>query len=256
MAEGMKDFWDERLERETNLVGTGHRAFNLEYNRELYRMQRDTLDQLLSDNEIEMAGRRVLDIGSGTGFYVDYYRQNNAAHVTGLDITPTSVAHLQKTFPEEEFHCVDIGAVDTLPFAGPFDWVSVVSVIYHIVDPRAFEQAMTNICGAIAPGGYLLISDMFRTPRQLTPGHVRFRSDDVYQPIFDRFDMEVVDTLPMYYSMNRTFIPYVLPPLLGLQPVFRRLSRFDHRLRQDRATRGAGLTMLLAQKRGDVDGTT
>lgn len=248
MSEEMRNFWNERLSENKTLVATGHRAFNLAYNQALYEVQQRTLDTILQTNQVNPANKRVLDVGSGLGFFVNYFLTNGAKEVVGLDIAPTSVAYLQQTYPECQFHCVDIGSVQTLPVTSQFDIVSVVSVLYHLIEDESFWQALNNICQVIVPGGYLLVSDTFKPTWQLTASHVRFRTLDMYQPIFEQFELQVIDIVSMYYLMNRTFIPYVLPPILSLKPLTQLLVNIDRRLRRRGIQFGAGLKMLLAKR--------
>lgn len=248
MADKMQTFWHNRLSNDETLIATGHRAFNLVYNQALYEMQCDTLNTLLQTHEIDATDKVVLDVGSGLGFFVDYFLMKGAKNVAGLDIAPASIDYLRQTYPQAQFHCVDVGAVPALPVTTLFDIVSVISVLYHIVEEDAFRRALRNICQAVMPGGYLLISGMFKSTWQITAGHVQFRTLDQYQAIFDQFNLQVVDVLPMYYLMNRTFVPFLLPPVLGLKPVIRLLMSIDRRLRNQRTHFGAGLKMLLAKR--------
>lgn len=157
-----KKYWNSRLSQDKTLIGTGHRSFNLTYNQALYEMQTCTVDLLLQTNRVDPVGKCVLDVGSGFGFYVNYFLTRGASSVTGIDIAPTSVEYLQQTYPQSQFYCVDVGAIQELPVASQFDIVSAVSVLYHIVEDTSFKQALINICRATVPGGYLLVNDMFK----------------------------------------------------------------------------------------------
>lgn len=244
----MQHFWHERLSRDKSLIATGHRAFNLAYNEQLYEMQQETLDILLQTYDVDLADKRVLDVGSGLGFFVNYFLAKRVKHVTGLDIAPAGVEYLQATYPQSKFYCVDVGDVPALPVREQFDIVSAISVLYHIIEEAAFQQAMKNMCQAIAPGGYLIVSDKFSPFLQLTAGHVQFRTLAAYRTLFAQFDLHIVDVLPMYYFMNRTFVPYLMPPILGLGPVTRLLVNIDRHLRRGRVQFGAGLKILLARR--------
>jgi 2-polyprenyl-3-methyl-5-hydroxy-6-metoxy-1,4-benzoquinol methylase len=203
----------------------------------------------LEFGQVDPQGKSVLDVGSGFGFFVDYFLERGAAPITGLDIAPASVEYLRQTYPQGTFHCVDIGAAAELPGAGPYDIVSVVSVLYHLVEEAPFKQALRHICRAVAPGGHLLVSDMFApTWQPLSPGHVQFRDLAAYHAIFKQFKLQIIGRLPIYYLMNRTFVPRLAPPILGLAPVTRLLARLDRWLRAGRVKYGAGLKLLLAKR--------
>jgi ubiquinone/menaquinone biosynthesis C-methylase UbiE len=51
---------------------------------------------------IALAGRHVLDVGCGTGFFTEFYLEHGA-RVTGLDITEARSMRLRERFPQAEF---------------------------------------------------------------------------------------------------------------------------------------------------------
>lgn len=243
----MKNFWDDRLAQAPSLVGTGHRAFNLEYNKALYSMQSDTLDLMLKMADVSVSGKSVLDIGSGIGYYIEYFSRLGASSITGIDIAPSSITYLQDTFPQFDFYCTDVGTASELPVSG-VDIISSISVLYHIVNDNEFENALHLMCDALAPDGYLLITDMFRPSIQLTASHARFRNSDSYKPVFGEHNVDLLDIIPMYYFMNRTYIPVAMPKILQLKPVTSILQRADTYLRQKRFPLMKGLQLMLAKK--------
>src|SRR5207247_11416024 len=65
------------------------------------------LERALARAGVTLAGRRVLDVGCGTGFFTDFYLRRGAT-VTGLDITTTSVERLRQRFPDARFVLADV----------------------------------------------------------------------------------------------------------------------------------------------------
>lgn len=239
-------FWEDRLRTNPNLRGTGHRAFDLNYNQWLYQAQWDSLDLLFGKHQVKLQGRSVLDVGSGTGFYLGYYIEHGAEPIYGLDITETSVQYLQKTYPQGYFSTCDISE-QNLPLQRSFGLVSAMSVLYHVVDDARFESAVTNLCTHLDPGGYLLLTDTFRRSLVPTARHARFRSMQSYQTIFARHNITVLDVLPIYYLMNRTFIPIIGPSVINAVRAAHLFYIIDNYLRRMRV-RNSGIKMLLAQK--------
>src|SRR3990172_1207342 len=92
-------YWEDRLAKNINLRGTGHRAFNLRYNEYLYKTQEDAMDILLDESKVDPKNKKILDIGSGNGFYIKYFLDKGAANVWGLDITEASVNYLRTKYP-------------------------------------------------------------------------------------------------------------------------------------------------------------
>src|SRR6478736_9632574 len=61
----------------------------------------------------------VLDIGCGTGFYIDLWKSElGAKRVAGIDITKIAVDNLKRKYYGEEFFLVDISSDDVLRMLG------------------------------------------------------------------------------------------------------------------------------------------
>lgn len=242
-----REYWEGRLARQTNLQGTGHRAFSLDTNYWLYHAQHECLDQVLEQNHVQVNGAKVLDVGSGTGYWVDYYLKRQAAAVTGVDLTVTSRQYLKENFPTGVFFTADISEPE-LPFGGSFDIISAMGVLYHIVDEARFQQALNNLSNLLNPGGFLIISDAFQAPLLPAARHARLRSLEEYRPILTANQMKIIDLLPVYYLANRTFIPVIGPWVINRLKLGKFFYNLDNRLRSRKLSNGTGLKTLLARK--------
>src|SRR5258706_11083869 len=80
-------YWTKRLEKDFSLAGVGHAGVGLAFNRWAYRIRRAVLLRTLRSDKVPVNGARILELGFGTGFYLDLWRELKAAHVTGIDIT-------------------------------------------------------------------------------------------------------------------------------------------------------------------------
>jgi len=238
-------FWEERLESQLNLRGTGHRAFDLTYNQWLYQAQLDSLKSLFLRQQVSLQGKRVLDVGSGVGFYVDAYIKEGASSIIGVDIAESSVNYLKKHFPDHQFFVCNI-ADSPCPFEGPFDLISAVSVLYHIVDDAKFQAAMRNLCTMLSQNGYLLLSDTFQ--KSPTARHTRFRSTNEYEQIFKPFEIEILEITPIYYLMNHTFIPILGPLLINRLKLGQSLYQMDKWLKNRLGVNMGGMKFLLAKR--------
>ncbi|MGA7900741.1 MAG: hypothetical protein WCA39_17985 [Nitrososphaeraceae archaeon] len=112
-----KDFWAGRLKENFGLHGTGFQGLGRRYNEYMYKVRRRVFLQRIRRLNIEYANVNVLDIGSGTGFYVGLWKYL-VISITGTDIATVAVENLKSIYPTNEFLQVDIGdevAYQTLP---------------------------------------------------------------------------------------------------------------------------------------------
>jgi SAM-dependent methyltransferase len=147
-------------------------------------------------------GREVLDVGSGTGFYVDRWLRAGA-RVTGLDLTDVAVDELARSFPEARFVRADIGAADGIALdSASCDAASAMDVLFHIVDDAAYARAFVNIASVLKPGGWLLWSDNFLRHATERVTHQASRSLDESVRCVEAAGFEIVDRVPMFVLMN------------------------------------------------------
>jgi tRNA (mo5U34)-methyltransferase len=117
-------------------------------------------------------GRRVLDVGSGNGYYALRMREAGAAVVIGVD--PTLLFAMQ--FLAINVFAQDSGVFilpcrleETPPTGGAFDTTFSMGVLYHQRDPLAH---LRQLAATLRPGGQLVLETLFlpgEDPRAATP---------------------------------------------------------------------------------------
>ena len=120
-----KQYWERRLSQHFDLQGVGHIAFSTAYNGWLFRRKRRCMGQFFKNRDLR--GKDVLDIGCGTGFFVEWYLRQGAK-VTGVDITTVSVETLSTKF-DADFQVADI-TDPSFSVHGLFDIVNMWDVIF------------------------------------------------------------------------------------------------------------------------------
>jgi SAM-dependent methyltransferase len=220
-----KRFWDERLSEHFDLRGTGETGLSLAYNRACYALRRTVLDRALAEAGVDPSGRRVLDVGCGTGFFTAYYLERGA-DVTGLDIAPTSIERLSARYPQAHFRLADVGEA-TLDER--WDLVNAFDVLYHITDDARWSHAVHMLADAVDSRGVLLLTDTFADAPGLAE-HNRMRPLARYRGILESAGLEPLALHPTHVLLNRE---------LG---AFRFLNRLPGvLLATDRALLGLGL---------------
>lgn len=193
-------YWDGRLAARWDLTGVGHVGYSLRYNRWLYRAQGRVLARALRRAGAAPADRSVLDVGSGTGHWLDWYAKRGAGPLTGLELSPAAAGRLRERFPQAT---VVEGNIAEAPLENAaFDLVNILGVIYHLVEPATFDRALANLARLTAPGGRLVLSDTLGQCEKRPAAHVRFRPLKLYEERLPSlgFQIEVVE--PVYVLLN------------------------------------------------------
>jgi hypothetical protein len=79
--------------------------------------------------------------------------------------------------------------------------------------------------------------------------HARFRPLRTYEALLTEQQMEIVDVIPMYYLLNRTFVPKIGPALLRIGRLREWLYALDKRWRNLGRDNGRSMKLLLARKK-------
>ena len=101
----------------------------------------------------DLAGRRVLDLGCGSGRFAEV-ALSTGAHVVAVDYSQAVEACYENLGAHPHLDVVQ-GTVYELPFApDSFDFVYCLGVLQHTPDPEAAFRALTR---QVAPGGRIAI---------------------------------------------------------------------------------------------------
>lgn len=202
-----RQYWESRLREHYSLAGVGYLRLGRRYNAWMYRVRRAVFDRMLERTAslaaVDWNGKAVLDVGSGTGFYVERWLRAGA-RATGVDLTDVAVEQLGRAFPEARFVRADIGgALADIPLAaGSFDAVSAMDVLFHIVDDAAYTRAFRNLAALLKPGGWLLWSDNFLRHRAERVAHQASRPLAESTRAVDAAGFRIVERVPMFVLMN------------------------------------------------------
>jgi len=233
MAYKASKYWEERLAKDYSLTGVGHQSFNRYYNKWLYRRKESTLETALAGKSLQEL--RVLDVGAGTGFFVNWYASRGAL-VDGVDISPTAVSRLQNAFPERTFYLADF-TEEHQSITGSYNIINAWDVIYHQVDEQCFQRFLEQVSHLLVPGGLFLATDALggATANFAAP-HVVFRPEWMYKVILEPLNFRLVQRFPLYQYLNRPFLPGRIPkfaydflaPLLYIMDSWQRSSSTDN----------------------------
>ncbi len=137
-----KEFIHERL---------GERFESATSDHDTRRRVRVLVDEFLTDDMI--AGKKVLDVGTGLGFFAQRLEQRGAI-VTAVDIGETLLARVRQRVGCE---CLKVDALGLQEYFGTacFDAVVSSECIEHTPAP---DEALRQMAAVLKPGGYLSVS--------------------------------------------------------------------------------------------------
>jgi ubiquinone/menaquinone biosynthesis C-methylase UbiE len=99
--------------------------------------------------EGELAGKRVLDIGCGTGAALAVLEQEFGCQVSGIDPSTGMLEESRRKLPDADLRQ---GIAEELPFADEtFDAAMMMTVVQHVERSRAFPEARRVLVGSSPP---------------------------------------------------------------------------------------------------------
>jgi SAM-dependent methyltransferase len=154
-AAGDRTLWEHLLAEDWNQAGVGHRALGLPFNTWMYRVRREVFLREADALGLDPHSAHVLDVGSGTGFYIRRWLELGVGSITGCDLTESAVERLRSRFPGVEIRRADIADPDDSIPRDAFDAVSCIDVLFHITDDGRYRDAVHHLARLVRPGGHV-----------------------------------------------------------------------------------------------------
>jgi SAM-dependent methyltransferase len=168
---------------------------------------------------LPLGDRRVLDVGSGTGAELAWFREVGAqdANLAGIDLLPERVEAARKSFPGLDFHA---GNAERLPFPdSSFDVVVACTLFSSILDQDMARNVAREIERVMRPGGGLLWYD-FRYDSPSNP-NVRGVGGRMVRSLFPHLGGELIrlTLIPPLARRLGPLTPIAYPLLVALPPL-------------------------------------
>ncbi len=198
-------YWEQLLSDSFDASGVAYAYLAVSFNEAMYRAERDVVRRALRQHAGSGPINAALDVGCGTGVWVDFWHQLSVSRVTGLDLTKASVSRLRKTRPADEFLQLDIGEPG-MNLDQRFDAISAMSVLLHIVEPERFSAAVANLARHLAPGGVLFMIEPLVVNRwwgqEFGPtSNSRIRTVSDWADVLATHGLEIVDLRPITFLL-------------------------------------------------------
>jgi len=107
---------------------------------------------------------RHLDVGPGTGYFLERSGLPDGRRVTILDPNPNVLRHVSRRLRHLGVTAVEADVLKPLPVSGPFDSAALHLVIHCLPGPLTRKaRAVTNVAAVLAPDGVLFGASVLGT---------------------------------------------------------------------------------------------
>jgi 2-polyprenyl-3-methyl-5-hydroxy-6-metoxy-1,4-benzoquinol methylase len=204
----IRGYWEQRLREHPDVTGVGGAGLPPRFGALMYHARmREMARSLRRCGAQDLRGAAILDVGSGTGIWLNFWRERGA-RLTAIDFAEASVVALRSAFPDATIVQADISDErPPLPSDSSFDLVSACEVFLHVLDATGLDHAVGHLASLCAPGGLLIISDPIvsgtgYTPMRSTARYLRVRSASEYCSALARHGFTVESVRPATVLLN------------------------------------------------------
>ncbi len=202
VASDEENYWERTLEKNYNLRGTGCLSLGKNYNKWLYKIKLKSFLRIIKKLNQDIKNKDVLDVGSGTGFYIEAWNNLGAKTILGTDITYTAIKNLKKKFLTNEFFQLDIGDEQIIPELKQYDIISAIDVLFHIVDDARYERAIKNIYNLLRSDGIFIFSENFLEKKTIRTQYHVSRTARYSEQILNSIGFKIIHRTPQTILMN------------------------------------------------------
>ena len=178
--------------------------------------RQDIYREYFSPYRPDWLGKDVLDVGSGAGWLLNFFMQNGARSVQGIESSRKNVKASSVLYPNVSVICADFM---TTKFDSQFDFITVVMVLTNIFDLEVVFRKLRSLMRDEAKLVVIVPDyEYFKTPRHgyeldiaeinsqeyvietTRPNSVLtdiVRKNDVYVVVAKASGLELIDSIPM-----------------------------------------------------------
>lgn len=185
-----KNFFEQyhsKYDDERTLINPNWEWWRVKYHYNLVELSiMNFLMEKCQDKTVLKSVNTILDIGGGTGHWLDFYgKYVEASSITMVDFSEVVVGRLSKRYPDVNVCQLDITEFNS-EFSVKFDVVNAIGVMFHIAEDSAWESAVANLCSYIKGDGIAIIGGEFGENTYQVSHHRRARSYDYWSEVLNK----------------------------------------------------------------------
>jgi SAM-dependent methyltransferase len=198
-----REYWEDRLRRHGSEEAVGYAGLGAGLNAWMSRVRHVVFLREVRAAIAFLPTLSVLDVGSGTGVYVNRWRQLGVTSITGSDIAQVAVDRLRVRHAESNFVRFAIGGHVPAELCGRrFGAISAMDVLFHVLDDDAYCRAFATLFALLEPGGVLVFTENFLHDEARGAPHQRSRTLQGIERVVRDAGFEILRRRPLFYLMN------------------------------------------------------
>ena len=117
----------------------------------------------MRNNQISINQADIVDVGSGSGHWIDFYKSLEPETITAMDVSLLSFNHLKKKYAEDSSIEIHHGkALETLNgLSGKYNLINAIGIMFHIVDDFEWHKTIYEIGKKMKTGGVFVVGGHF-----------------------------------------------------------------------------------------------
>jgi len=173
------DYYHSKYDNENDLINPEWPLYQTRYHYNLVENAIiDSIRQIYGEKPEDLS---VLDIGPGTGHWIDFYKGVYGFSVDAIEFSNVAAERLASKYDDVSIFHMDV--VDHNPnLVAKYDVINAIGVMFHIIDDTKWGQAVKNLLTYLKDGGILIVGGDFRYTRTISH-HRRVRDIRLWQGV-------------------------------------------------------------------------
>lgn len=202
-----KAYWNDRYSKDFSIESSGYVGLGKSYNKYLYKSRFDVL-KFIEDNLIKgLKNKDILEFGSGTGVFTEYFYNKNVKKYYGLEISDVAVNKLKNEYKGFTFLNGNIDDKDIYSFIDvKLDLIFAAEVLMHVIDRDDLRKVIQNIKNNLKDSGYFVEFDPISFGNIKNQAeYMNFIQFNTLQELFEEQGLEIISIIPLAFFMDQPF---------------------------------------------------
>ncbi|SKA86236.1 Glycosyl transferase 4-like [Caloramator quimbayensis] len=201
-----KKYWNDRYGKKFTIESSGYMGLGEIYNKYIYKSKIDVLNHLKDKILNGYENKNLLELGPGTGYFTNYFMNNNIGAYYGIDISEVSINNLRDKFKKGNFFTGDITNINSYPKDLKYDLIFSASVLLHMTDDEMLKNVINNISLNLKEEGYFIeIDPITMIGTDIRSDYMRVIDYNKLEKILIDYGLEIVCNIPVAFFLDQPF---------------------------------------------------